>query len=153
LALFVVLFVTEPRGVPLLRYEIDDWTYPYYTIGVFCLLLVATFFFLMGTYRLFIRKKKKIEPKIHYYIKDRKFDMYWIYISASFFLLATVGLISYWLTDDVTLFIIIIFISIYVIMYLNAFLHYVMNDYDILQNIEAFNVKIRKHNERLGALK
>lgn len=38
-------------------------------------------------------------------------------------------------------------------MYANAYLHYVMNDYDILQNIEEFNVKIRKHNERLGDLK
>lgn len=38
-------------------------------------------------------------------------------------------------------------------MYLNAFLHYVMNDYNILQNIEDFNVKIRKHNDRLKDLK
>jgi hypothetical protein len=70
-ALLVVLFVTEPIGVPLLRIEIDGWTYPYYTIGVFFLLLVATVYFLVGTYRLFIRKKKRIEPKIHYYIMNR----------------------------------------------------------------------------------
>lgn len=65
--LFVVLYVTEPRGVPLLRLDIDEWEYPYYINGVFCLLLVATFFAVLGTFRLFIRKKRRIEPKIHYF--------------------------------------------------------------------------------------
>ena len=54
--LFIVLYVTEPRGVPLLRLAIDNWEYPYYVNGVFCLLIIATFFALLGTYRLFIRK-------------------------------------------------------------------------------------------------
>lgn len=130
--LFVVLYVTEPRGVPLLRLYMDEWTYPYYINGVFCLLIVATFFSLLGTYRLFMRKKKKIEPKIHYYIKNRKFDMYWIFIVASFILMAAVGLIAYWITDEISYFLVIIFVSIFIILYLNAFLHYVMNDYDIL---------------------
>lgn len=130
--LFVVLYVTEPRGVPLLRLDIDDWEYPYYINGVFCLLIIATFFSLLGTYRLFIRKKKKIEPRIYYFIKDRKFDMYWIFIITSFILLAAVGLIAYWITEEVSYFLVIIFVSIFIILYLNAFLHYVMNDYDIL---------------------
>ena len=60
--LFVVLFVTEPTGVPLLRYNLDDFTYPYYIMGVFALLLVVTFFALYSTYRLFMRKQKSIQP-------------------------------------------------------------------------------------------
>lgn len=151
--LFVVLYVTEPRGVPLLRLDIDDWEYPYYINGVFCLLLVATFFALLGTFRLFIRKKRKIEPKIFYFIKSRRYDMYWIYITASFILCGAVGLIAYWITDILSYFLVIIFVSIFVIMYLNAFLHYVMNDYEILQDITQFNLKIDKHNERIGLLK
>lgn len=151
--LFVVLYVTEPRGVPLLRLDIDEWEYPYYINGVFCLLLVATFFALLGTFRLFIRKKRKIEPKIFYFIKSRRYDMYWIYITASFILCGAVGLIAYWITDILSYFLVIIFVSIFVIMYLNAFLHYVMNDYEILQDITQFNLKIDKHNERIGLLK
>lgn len=153
MALFVILYVTEPRGVPLLRLYIDEWEYPYYIIGVFCLLLIAAFFSLLGTYRLFIRKKRRIEPKVFYFIKDRKYDMYWIFISTSFFLCAAVGLIAYWITDILSYFLVIIFVSIFVILYLNAFLHYNMNDYSILQDIKMFNEKIKKHNERLDLLK
>jgi MFS family permease len=141
-ALFVILYVTEPRGVPLLRLYLDNWQYPYYICGVFCLLLIATFFALIGTYRLFIRKKRVIEPKIHFYIKNRKFDMYWIFITASFILCAAVGLIAYWITKILSYFLIIIFVSIFIILYLNAFLHYVMNDYAVLQDIDMFNLKI-----------
>jgi fatty acid desaturase len=79
--------------------------------------------------------------------------MYWIFITASFILFAVVGLLCFWITKQVSFFLVIIFVAIFVILYLNAFLHYVMNDYEILQNIEAFNVKIRKHNERIGYLK
>lgn len=100
-----------------------------------------------------MRKKKRIDPKIHFYFKNRRFDMYWVYIIASFILLAAVGLIAYWITNSISIFLVIIFVSIFIILYLNAYLHYVMNDYEILQNIENFNIKIRKHNERLGDLK
>lgn len=79
--------------------------------------------------------------------------MYWMFITVSFILMAAIGLISYWITKQVSYFLVIIFVSIFIIMYANAYLHYVMNDYEILQNIEDFNVKIRKHNDRLGDLK
>ncbi len=151
--LFVVLYVTEPLGVPLPRFYMDEWTYPYYMIGVFCLLLIATFFSLLATYRLFIRKKKNITPPIHFYIKSYRFDLYWIYITISFILLAAVGLICSWITDIISTFIIIIFVSIFVILYLNMYLHYVMNDYNILQDIDAQNVRIEKHNKRIAEMR
>lgn len=130
--LFVVLYVTEPRGVPLLRLNLDNWEYPYYINGVFCLLIIATFFALLGTYRLFIRKKKRIDSRVHFYVKNKKFDMYWIFISVSFLFLTAIGLISYWITKELSYFLVTVFASIFVIAYLNAFLHYVMNDYEIL---------------------
>lgn len=130
--LFVVLYVTEPLNVPLPRFYMDEWTYPYYIIGVFALLIVATFFSLLATYRLFVRKQKRIEPKQHFFIKNYRFDLYWIFIIISFILLSAVGLIASWITDVISTFIIIIFVSVFVIFYLNVLLHYVMNDYSIL---------------------
>lgn len=38
-------------------------------------------------------------------------------------------------------------------MYINAFLHYALNDFEMLENIDAINAKIKKHNERLTDLK
>ena len=127
----VALLIIEPTNIPLPHLEIDGWTYPFYTIALYCFLLIVNFFCLLGTYRLFFRKKRKIEPQIHFYIKNHTFDMYWIFISCSFLTLSSIGLISYYLTDLLIYFFMIIFISIFIIAYLNAYLHYVMNDYEM----------------------
>jgi hypothetical protein len=152
-AIFTVLYVIEPDGIPLKYLEMDNWSYPYYINGVFCLLITSGFFCCLAIYRLFTRKRKRIVPKILYYIKNYKFDIYWIFLSASVVVNVVIGLIAYWITDIVSYFIVIALITVFVLLYLNAFLHYILNDYDILQNIDAHNLKIQKHNERLIDLK
>jgi cell shape-determining protein MreC len=120
---------------------------------MYCILIVATFFSLLGTYRLFMRKKRKIEPQIHFYLKNKRFDMYWIFISAAFIFLAAIGLICYWITQVVSYFLVIVFVSIFIIAYLNAYLHYVMNDYYLFQDVEKINNYVRKHNSKLADLR
>lgn len=114
---------------------------------------MSGFFCLLAVYRLFTRKRKRIEPKIHYYIKNYKFDVYWIFLVGSFIVNTIIGLIAYWITDIVSYFLVIALITIYALFYVNAFLHYTLNDFDILQNIDSLNLKIKKHNERLTDLK
>lgn len=149
----VALVIIEPTNIPLPHFEIDGWTYPFYTISLFCLLLVVNFFCLLSTYRLFYRKKMRIEPLIFFYIKSFRFDMYWIFITCSLLTLSFIGLISFYLTDLVLYFLIIIFISIFIIAYLNAYLHYIMNDYDIFQDVKQINSNVEKHNTRLTELR
>ena len=36
---------------------------------------------------------------------------------------------------------------------MNAYMHYILNDYDILEDIKSINMKVDKHNERLTDLK
>ena len=69
-AIFTILYVVEPTGVPLMSLNIDNWDYAYYVNAVFCLLLISAFFTYVAVYRLFVRKTKRIEPKIHFYIKN-----------------------------------------------------------------------------------
>ena len=61
----------------------------------------------------------------------------------------TIGLIGYWLTDFVSYFVVIFLVTVFVLLELNAYLHYILNDYEFLQNIDALNAKILKHNERV----
>lgn len=133
--IFTILYVVEPVGVPLLQLNIDSWEYPYYINAVFCLLLISGFFTYIAVYRLFVRKTKRIEPKIHYYIKNKRFDIYWIFLALNMFLAITIGLIAYWITDYWSVFFIIALVNLYLLCYLNAYLHYVLNDYDILEDI------------------
>jgi len=151
--LFAVLYAVEPSGVPLLRLDIHGWDYPYYVNFLFCVLIVATLFALLGAFRLFTRKKKNIEPKVLYFFKGRSFDMYWMFILASLVLMACVGLVAAWITQDISYFLAILFLTLFLLAYLNAYLYYIRNDFDVFQNIEAFNVKIRKHNKNLVNLK
>ena len=148
--IFTVLYVVEFDGVPLPPLNIDDWEYPYYINAVFGLLLVCSFFCLLAIYRLFIRKKKRIEPKILFFMKNHKFDTYWIFLAIELFFNLVIGLIGYWITDYVSYFIFIFLITVYLLLELNAALHYILNDYDILQDVKTLNAKIDKHNERIG---
>ena len=150
---FTILYVVEPEGVPLKYLDIDDWEYPYYINGVFCLLLVCSFFCHLAAYRLFMRKKKRIEPKMQFYIKTRKFDTYWIFIILCMLLNLTIGLIGYWITDSVSYCLVIFLVTIFVLLEANAYLHYMLNDYNVLQDITLLNAKIQKHNERITDIK
>ena len=58
-----LVYVTYPLGGPLYRFSIDEYEYPYYIIGIFCLLLVCTFFALLSTYRLFLKKEEENRTK------------------------------------------------------------------------------------------
>jgi len=116
------------------------------------LIIVATFFALVGSYRLLVRKKRRIYSKVRYFIKNKSFDLYWIYVCVTLLLMAVIGLLAYYVTESLTYFLCIIFLSIFLVSYLNAFLHYNMNDYHVLQNIEDKNRIIRKQNKKIEHL-
>lgn len=132
--------------------SLDNWGYPYYIIGVFCMLLVAGFFCLLAVYKLFIRKKKRIEPKLHYYIMNYKFDIYWIFMIATIIVMVTIGLIVFWIMDIVSYFLVIALVSFSILLFMNAYLYYALNDHFFLQDITKLNDKIKKHNERIVVL-
>lgn len=113
----------------------DEWDYAYYICGVFCLLLVTGFFCVLSVYKLFIRKKRRIEPKIHYFIMNYKFDVYWIFMIGTIVITVTIGLISYWITYIVSTFLIIALLTFSVLALMNSYLHYSMNDHMFFQDI------------------
>lgn len=64
-----------------------------------------------------------------------------------------IGLISAWMTESWSVCAIIVFLDLFVLCYLNFYLYYTLNDYHILQDIDAVNARVRKHNARLDQLK
>lgn len=115
--------------------------------------IVITFYCIYCTYRIFIRKQKNIKDTNITFIKWRKLDNYWMYMLSTFALISCISLFSYFLTkDDVALYVGIL-APLSVVFFLNALLHYIMNDYKILQDITALNEKIKRHNTRMDKIK
>ena len=134
-AIFTILYVVEPDDIPLMYLNMDNWDYPYYINGVFCVLLVAGFFCSLSVYKLFIRKKRRIEPKIHYFIMNYKFDVYWIFMIATIVVTVTIGLIAFWISETVSTFLIISLLSFSLLFFMNSYLHYSLNDHMFFQDI------------------
>lgn len=88
-----------------------------------------------SAYRIYIRTKKQIQSKITYFLKNPRFDMYWMFNMLSFFWATIFSLIAYWCTLNISFFLVGIFGSVFVIFAINSFMHYTLNDYVILQDI------------------
>ena len=58
--------------------------------------------------------------------------MYWIFIVGSYLLIISYTLISYWASKNFTILIVGIFGFLSIILYLNAYLFYSMNDFRVL---------------------
>jgi hypothetical protein len=69
-----------------------------------------------------------------------------MFIVLTFIFVAIFSLLAYWATMEISYFIFGIFTAISIVLFLNAVLHYAMNDYHYLQDIAELNRKIAKHN-------
>ena len=145
-ALIIMMAAIKPDGVPLNSYKLGEKEFTFYVVGMLCIYLVLLFYCLYCTYRIFVRKKKNIRDQHTIFIKWKNLDNYWMYLLASFALVACLSLFCFYITSDENALTIGILMPLALIFFLNAILHYIMNDYCILQNITKLNEKIKKHN-------
>lgn len=98
--MFVCLLAIDPNSnnIPLNNLVIGETSFHFYMVGIFSILLVILIFCLYSNYRLFIRKKRRINPTMFYYIQYRSFDLYWIFITATFLMLIVLSLLAFWAT-------------------------------------------------------
>mmetsp|Transcript_3192 Transcript_3192/g.2148 ORF Transcript_3192/g.2148 Transcript_3192/m.2148 type:complete len:174 (-) Transcript_3192:3849-4370(-) len=144
-----VLVITEPEGVPLTNWEIGDTDFNYYVIAILACIIQLTFACLYFLMRAFVRKKKEMRSTTIYYFKYEKIDTYWMLAIGGFISLTVIGLLGYWVADSLSFFIACTVGSAYVILFLNATLHFAMNEYCYLQDIQELNDKITAHNKRV----
>ena len=86
-------------------------------------------------------------------MKKFRIDRYWVFIVLNLCSLVGVGIISWWLTDSWVSCVLVIFVDLYLLTVMNFYTHFMANDYNVLQNIDETNMKVRQHNARLDALK
>lgn len=139
LALFIVMKAIEPSGVPLLPIDLGDRSFQFYEVGIFTIVLVLIVFSLYCTVRTLVRKQKKIVANRNYFILSKKFDIYWILIITTYSLVLCYSLLLYWAQKNRHYLTVGMLGPLSVILFLNAYLFYMMNDYNILQDISSLN--------------
>lgn len=110
------------------------------------------FYFLICTLRIFIRKRRGIRPSKVYFVLLERFDTYWLFWVGSYLLIACVVLFLYYANPSPAMAIIGLIGSLALICFLNTLLYYDLNDYNILQDIEALNKKIELKNKQMEKL-
>ena len=114
-------------------------------------------FFLLGFFmlRILLRQKMKLFPLKNFYLFFSWFTPYWIYALISYSIALVGGYILWRLLDESwTAFALCAFIPPLLLLILNAYTHYVSNDYRILQNVGRENrIRLREHDKRKAALR
>lgn len=80
-------------------------------------------------------------------------DEYWMMIILNFIFLAVIAAVSSWVADFWGIFVAVIFSILIIHSYLNFYNHFMLNDYELLQNIETVNTRIKASNSRMDGLK
>ena len=149
----LILEFTRPGGVPLKSVEMGNREFNFYIFPIFALLFTAIAYCFMGAYRIYTRKKKDISGKIYYYVFWFSVDIYWIYILATYFFIVLTGLLIYAVLDDQIYLILAIFIPAIWVISMNAYTHYVLNDYNIFKDIQKENTRRAKLRVKSEAMK
>ena len=151
--LIAILEAVQPKNVPLNDYELGDRSYPFYAWALFSVLAIGIIFALEITYRIYRRKRKNIQGKFEYYVVSRRFDQYWFFMIFTYGFIVLAAIMAWYSTDEETWLAVGIIGPLALILLVNAYVHYVLNDYNVLQNIEKLNKRIVKHNSKMEKLR
>ncbi len=161
---FVVLFATaafaiitialdasNPNGVPLPSLHSSTKEYPFWSMALLALGVVALSYLLMAIVRILIRKKERIVDDVQIYFFATFFDVFWIHVYLCYGLLIIAGFVAYAMSDDPTFLILACYVPAIVILLIYIYIHYNANDYHILKDIKAENERrerLKKLNNR-----
>mmetsp|Transcript_61707 Transcript_61707/g.84953 ORF Transcript_61707/g.84953 Transcript_61707/m.84953 type:complete len:306 (+) Transcript_61707:1050-1967(+) len=118
--------------------------------SIFAVLVLSVYYY---SYRAFMRKKKELNPLVHYYCRNKNFDSFQMLCSLSLILSIMWTLMFYWASDDAAIAICGLFVPLILICFANSFLYYIRNDYRYFKDIKAMNANIMRHNKNVTQMR
>ena len=116
-------------------------------VGLFVLLLLLFYFTSLSLLRLYVRRKRHLLSTTRYFFKRRSLDSYWMMLAAQFISVALIGLALGWLRQSFDWSTALVFLDLYLLCFLNFQTHFLMNDYELLQDIALVNKRAERRNE------
>jgi small-conductance mechanosensitive channel len=139
--------------VPLPNYTLFDISLEFYIYGFFCLIFTFIILCFLISIRVYKRKRKGIKSAVYYYFLYRKIDTYWAFMLFTYFLIV-IACVGFWYTSkNILYFLLGCFVPIMLICFINAYVHYVLNDYKILADVHKLNRINKKHNNKIDKLR
>jgi hypothetical protein len=133
--------------------------FEYWEVAGYSVLLVCSWFFLVGCYRQLIRKAKRMEiydlreSQTSFFNRFRDqlslLSFYLIFSWLAFILWST---LAFWITRWVEFILFGIFGSGCLLCFARAYTYFALNDFEYLQDVEKLNKKIDRHNEQIGEM-
>lgn len=151
--LMAVMEAVQPRGIPLRNYKLDQEDFSFWVYAIFAVLLVFTAFFAILVYRVFKRRRNGIDSKVHLYVHYKQLDLYWFFLLVLYGFLSIISICLFWFSDDHRYLIVGLLIPISVALLLNFYLSFALNDFKYVEDIQAVNKTIQKHNDRIDEIK
>lgn len=158
--ILLILTLVKPSKVPLPNLLVHSREIHFFVAFGFSCILVLAFFTTLVMLRLFERKKNRAQKKcltIKFICcktwKDRRIDIYWIFVVLHFACLVAIGIIMWWLSNSWQIFILITFTDLYLLCCMTFNMYYVANDFEFLENIDSVNIRVKQHNQRIDNLK
>mmetsp|Transcript_25040 Transcript_25040/g.38848 ORF Transcript_25040/g.38848 Transcript_25040/m.38848 type:complete len:519 (+) Transcript_25040:941-2497(+) len=156
--LMAVISTIEITGVYLSPFVLQGATekkeFEYWVVAFLSILLVFSFFFLVGLFRISVRKAKRIEQfgaqsSVSMFKQVSFLSLLSFYEVFSFIACAIWSGIAFWITEEEYYLIYGVFGSATLILFARAFVYFALNDFDYFQDVEKLNKWVDKHNKKI----
>ena len=155
MALLSILSVVEIKGVFLMPAIVWDRELEYWQVGCYTIGFVFSLFFCIGCYRLLKRKAFRMEvfdnrkTKSIFLRFNKYLSLMSIYLILTWFAFVTWSIILYANTESFNFISLGIFGSGAILCFARAYVYFILNDYNYLQDVNKLNKFIDRHNKKI----
>lgn len=115
--------------------------------GLSTIAVTVVTYFVVGSLWLFYRKIKEVDDVVQYYLYFVKLDTYWSYVACTVLSVWAIALLSFFIDDNYSALILLIFLPVIWALWITSFYHYVQNDYSALMDVAEYNFKVEKNKD------
>jgi hypothetical protein len=159
----IAVSAVEIKGVFLMPAIVMPGTdmekeFAFWEVAGYSVLLMLSWFFLVGCYRQLIRKAKKMEvydkgsQKSLFSRFSKYVSLLSLYLIFAWIACILWSILGYWVTGWIEFISFGIFGSACFICFARAYTYFALNDFEYLQDVEKLNKRIDRHNVNIGEL-
>ena len=147
----LVYFMGNDNGelLPIASITLGEDIYPFWAVGVACVLLAFAVGFYMVSVRIIERARERIRTIRVYYLGCEFCGEYYFFLLLSYAFLIILGLYFYFKTGTSIVWASCVFLPVFYQAFVIFYTSWKENDYLVLGDMNIFNKKIKKKKERL----
>ena len=138
----------DGKTVPILSITLNGTAYPFWAVGVACILLSFSVFFYLMSLRIIQRARDRIRAIRFYYVGCEVCGEYYFFLLCSYVFLIILGFYFYYKTDSSIVWASCVFLPLFYQAFVVFYANWKENDYLILGDMQIYNKKLKKKKQR-----